>query len=181
MTRTCPDRPGVVAATTGCLAEMSCFITEAAHFGDPESGCFFGRIQFRIDPDGPSFEDVEARLTQAARDLEMDWDLRHELRKHRVMILVSKLDHCLHDLLYRYRSGALDMDITGIVSNHPDLEYLAKSHDLPFHHCPITKETKPQQEAKTTFRVTSTQLSLGNSRKPHWEATLEATPGSQNN
>ncbi len=160
LTMTCPDRTGIVAATAGCLAEMSCFVTEAAHFGDPESGRFFGRIQFRIEAGGPPFEDVEARLAEVAADLEMDWKLRHELRKHRVLIMVSRLDHCLDDLLYRYRSGALDMDISAIVSNHPDLEPLARADDLPFHHFPITPETKPEQEAKWLALVEETKTDL---------------------
>lgn len=160
LTMTCPDRSGIVAATSGCLAEMSCFVTEAAHFGDPESGQFFGRIQFRIEAGGPSFEAVEARFTKVAAALDMEWEVRHELRKHRVLIMVSRLDHCLNDLLYRYRSGTLEMDITAIASNHPDLEHLARTHDLPFHHFPITPETKPAQEAQWMALVEETKTDL---------------------
>lgn len=143
----CPDKAGIVAATTGCLADLSCFITKTSHFADSETAGFFGRMVFRIDQRGLSAKDVRAAFQPIAERFEMTWNMRNLADKKRVLIMVSKGEHCLNDLLYRYRIGAMPMEVTAIVSNHPDLKPLADWHDIPFHHLPITKDTKPAQEA----------------------------------
>ncbi len=160
LTMSCPDRAGIVAATTGCLAKLNCFITKTAHFADQETARFFGRMSFRIDRQGVTVADVRAAFEKIAGDFDMDWSMRNLADKKRVMILVSKAEHCLNDLLYRYRIGTLPMTITAIISNHPDLAPLANWHDIPYHHLPVTKDTKEEQEAKILQIVEDTETDL---------------------
>ena len=160
LTMSCPDKAGIVAATTGCLAELDCFITKTSHFADRETDRFFGRMVFRIDRDGLTSEDVKTAFQEIADRFDMDWNMRNRDDKKRVLIMVSKGDHCLNDLLYRYRIGAMPMEVTAIVSNHPDLKPLAAWHDIPFHHLPISKETKPEQEAALSKLIEETDTDL---------------------
>lgn len=156
LTMTCPDRTGIVAATTGCLADRDAFIIEAAYFADAETEKFFGRIVFRLG-DADSIDDLREAFGIVAKSLQMDWELLDTSKPLRMMIMVTKADHCLNDLLYRYRSGSLNMVIPAIVSNHTDLEPLAKWHDVPFHHLPVTKETKAAQEEKLLELIAETK------------------------
>ena len=133
LTMSCPDKAGIVAATTGCLAELDCFITKTSHFADSEANRFFGRMVFFIDGQDCAEEDVRKAFQIVAERFDMTWNMRNLSQKRRVLIMVSKIEHCLNDLLYRYRIGALPMDITAIVSNHLDLEPLANWHKIPFH------------------------------------------------
>jgi formyltetrahydrofolate deformylase len=160
LTMSCPDKAGIVAATTGCLADLECFITKTAHFADSETARFFGRMVFRIDRKGLSASDVRAAFEKIAERFAMTWTMRNLAEKKRVLIMVSKGEHCLNDLLYRYRIDAMPMEVTAIVSNHPDLKPLADWHDIPFHHLPITKETKPAQEAALLKLVEETNTEL---------------------
>lgn len=157
LTMTCPDRTGIVAATTGCLSEQQCFIVEAAHFADPETVQFFGRIVFQLDADGPSLEAVRCALAGMASKFGMEWNLYDPAEKQRVLIMVTRGEHCLNDLLFRYRSGGLAMEIPAIVSNHMDLKPLADWHEIPFHHLPVIPETKSEQEAKLLKLVEETR------------------------
>ena len=160
LTMSCPDKAGIVAATTGCLADLECFITKTSHFADSETARFFGRMVFRLDQKGLSAADVRAAFEKIAARFDMTWNMRNLADKKRVLIMVSKGEHCLNDLLYRYRIGAMPMEITAIVSNHPDLKRLADWHDIPFHHLPITKDTKPAQEAALLKLVEETDTEL---------------------
>jgi formyltetrahydrofolate deformylase len=160
LTMSCPDKAGIVAATTGCLAELECFITKTSHFADSETARFFGRMVFRIDRKGLSAADVHAAFEKIAERFEMTWTMRNLADKKRVLILVSKGEHCLNDLLYRYRINAMPMEVTAIVSNHPDLKPLADWHDIPFHHLPITKDSKPAQEAALLKLIKNTNTEL---------------------
>ncbi|MBZ0325322.1 MAG: formyltetrahydrofolate deformylase [Alphaproteobacteria bacterium] len=148
LTITCPDAMGIVAAVAGFLADRGCFITESSHFGDVTTGRFFMRTVFQAgagDPlDGPFTDDFAA----IAGRFSMEWRLHDAQRRQRVLIMVSKLDHCLNDLLYRHRVGALKMDVAGVVSNHPDLAGLVAWRDIPFHHLPVTRDSKAAQEEK---------------------------------
>ena len=160
LTMSCPDKAGIVAATTGCLADLECFITKTAHFADAETARFFGRMVFRIDQRGLSAEDVRAAFQKVADRFDMEWTMRNLSDKKRVLLMVSKGEHCLNDLLYRYRIGAMPMEVTAIVSNHPNLKPLADWHDIPFHHLPITKDTKQDQEAALMNIIEETDTEL---------------------
>ena len=160
LTITCPDAMGIVAAVAGFLADRGCFITESSHFGDVTTGRFFMRTVFQAgagDPlDGPFTDDFAA----IAGRFSMEWRLHDAQRRQRVLIMVSKLDHCLNDLLYRHRVGALKMDVAGVVSNHPDLAGLVAWRDIPFHHLPVTRDSKAAQEEKLIDLVEAEKVEL---------------------
>lgn len=147
LTLHCRDVPGIVARVATALFEGGANIVEARQFDDQESGRFFMRVEFTAAPDCEDefrtlFSDIAARF-------EMDWSLRDSTRRKKVLLLVSKFDHCLGDILYRHRLGEMPMDIVGIICNHPR-EVLAVSNigTIPFHHLPVTKDSKAQQEAQ---------------------------------
>ena len=146
LTLACPDRPGLVAAVTGRLFQLGGNIREAQQFDAVDSGRFFMRIGF--DCAGSDAAGIAAGFAEVASRLGMDLRVRATAEKRKVLLLVSKFDHCLTDLIYRLRIGELPMEVVGIVSNHPR-EALngAIGADIPFHYLPITKDTKPQQEA----------------------------------
>ncbi|GGD09457.1 formyltetrahydrofolate deformylase [Aquisalinus flavus] len=144
----CPDQIGVVSAVTGHLAGHACFVEESSDYGDPQTNRFFMRIRFRptlAGFDADAFMDGFAPLRTR---LGMQVDLFERTAKRRVVLMVSKLDHCLNDLLFRYRTGDIRMKIPAIISNHPDLRQLADWHDIPYHHIPVTPATKAEAEAR---------------------------------
>lgn len=144
LTITCPDQVGIVAAISGVLAAQHGNIVESSQFSDTESGRFFMRLVFDLDT--ANHPTLLAAFAPLAAGFNMHWHL-YDPRQHlRVMILVSKAEHCLNDLLYRHRTGALPMQIAAIVSNHRELEHLAEWHSIPYYHLPVTPETKPVQE-----------------------------------
>lgn len=143
----CPSRLGTVDVVTCFLKEQRCYITELSSFDDRLGGRFFIRAEFRPEEEGFNGEAFREAFASRAADFAMDYELTAPGTRLRTVILVSKADHCLNDLLYRYRIGQLPLDIRAVISNHPDLEPLADWHGLPYHHFPITPETKPQQEA----------------------------------
>ena len=159
LTLSCEDRPGLVAAVAGCLAANGGNIVEAQQFDEQSTGRFFMRVVFDVEP-----RDVQL-LTGNFADLadshKLSWQLSAAATRKNVLLLVSKFDHCLGDLLYRQRIGELAMNVVGIVSNHPS-EVLNVSilDGLPFHHLPITKETKPQQEARIKEIVEESKADL---------------------
>jgi formyltetrahydrofolate deformylase len=159
-TISCPDRTGIVAAVAGFLADHDAFITESSHFGDPQTMRFFMRTVFRPGPSTPSLDQFAHKFSRIAERFQMVWGLHDAQRRERVLILVSKLDHCLNDLLHRWRTGDLRVDIPAIVSNHPDLEPLARWHGIPFHHLPITPETRGEQEAAVLKLIDELQIDL---------------------
>jgi formyltetrahydrofolate deformylase len=142
----CPDRPGIVSSVSTLLFKNDANILEAQQFDDLETGQFFMRVVFEI-PGSPAT--LESALGEIAGGLEMSFRLQDTARRKRVLLLVSKLDHCLGDLLYRYRIGELKMEVSGIVSNHPqDALNLTTIGDIPYYYLPVTPETKPDQEAR---------------------------------
>lgn len=144
----CPNRPGIVSKVSTLLFECGGNITEAHQFDDAETGQFFMRIVFTL-ADGARLAELRVKQQILAESLVMRWSLRDRSQARKVLLLASKFDHCLTDLLYRQRIGELDMDIVGIVSNHERATYGAADFGtIPFHHLPITKDTKPQQEAQ---------------------------------
>ena len=149
ITADCPSRTGTVDVVTRFLFEQQCYINEIHSFVDTTENRFFIRVEFRLDSDAIfNQHDFTEQFEQRASQFEMKWQLAPRPYKSKVVIMVSKHDHCLNDLLYRYRTGDLNIEIPAIISNHPDLEELAKWHGIPYYHLPISKETKPQQEAK---------------------------------
>lgn len=158
LTIACPDRVGIVAAISGLLAAHRGNIVESDQFSDTESGQFFMRLMFDLDEMGESA--LLRDFSPLAQEFAMDWRLHDPRRRLRVMILVSKAEHCLNDLLYRHRTGALAMDITAIVSNHRDLAHLAEWHSIPYHHLPVTAETKPAQEREILALIQHTRTEL---------------------
>ncbi|HEY5554499.1 MAG TPA: formyltetrahydrofolate deformylase [Cellulomonas sp.] len=153
----CPDRPGIVHAVAGLLAEHGGNITESQQFGDALSGLFFMRVQ--VDS-AASTEDLEAALTRLAERFSMTWNLDVAGRRMRTLVLVSTAAHCLHDLLFRQQSENLPIDIVGIVGNHPDLAGLAEFYGVPFHHIPVTAATKADAEAALLALVAELDVEL---------------------
>lgn len=145
ITLSCPDRPGIVHAVAGMLAEHGGNITESQQFGDPTSGLFFMRVQVESTA---SRDELTTAMTQVAGQFEMTWTLDVVGRRIRTLVMVSKAAHCLVDLLYRERSQRMPIDVVGVVGNHRDLEDIAAFYGKPFHHVPVTKDTKPEAEAR---------------------------------
>ena len=157
LTLSCPDRPGVVAAVSSLLAGHGCNITESQQFGDREGQRFFMRVQFTATM---AEDDVRAAFAALAPAFAMEFQVRDVAGKPRVLIMVSRFDHCLNDLLYRVRSGSLDIEIVAVVSNHPDLRPLTQSHGIDYHHLPVTPGTKHKQEAEVLALVKHYQVDL---------------------
>lgn len=160
LTIACDDKIGIVAAVAGYLKDQECFILESAHFGDVLTGRFFMRTVFTPKSETYSRKHFKAGFDPIETTFGMEVSLFDEDILPRVLIMVSKFDHCLNDLLYRYRTGDLKMTIPAIVSNHMDLSALAEWHKIPFIHIPVTKETKAEAEAKLLEVVEDTQSDL---------------------
>ena len=160
LTLSCPDKPGLVAGVARLLADHDGNIRDSQQFNDTESNRFFMRIAFDLDSDAAENILLVAFAPFAAQQ-QMDWQVRPTAKRRKVILMVSKFDHCLGDLLYRQRIGELAMEIVGIVCNHPK-EALSISliGDIPFHHLPVTKDTKPQQEAAIKQLVAETGAEL---------------------
>lgn len=149
LTAQCKSEIGTVDAITHLLYQRKCYINEIQSFDDKVSKEFFFRAEFiNTAQDEMPISQLEEEIAPQAEKFDMQWEIRPLKQPTKLLILVSKFDHCLNDLLYRYRTGDLNVEIPAIISNHPDLEDLAKVHDIPYYHFPITKETKPEQEAK---------------------------------
>ena len=148
LTFSCPDVAGIQAAVTTFLFERGAFLEEVASYGDPQTRFFFSRIVFSGAQSGAMDADaIGAGFKTIADRFNMDWRINDAGRKCRTLIAVSQLGHCLNDLLHRWSSGTLPIDVVGVVSNHDALRRLVEWHELPFHHLPITRETKAAQEA----------------------------------
>lgn len=150
LTLACPDRPGITARVTGFLFERHCNILDAQQFNDRAEAGGTDRSFMRVvfDPDGSTAESLRADFAALAGEYAMAWKMAVEDRPRRTIILVSKFDHCLVDLLYRWRTGELPIDPVAIVSNHPrEAAIRVEIGDIPFHHIPVTPDSKPQAEA----------------------------------
>ena len=161
LTLSCPNRPGIVAAVSTALYEGGFNISEAQQFDDAETGRFFMRVAVNSATPTPGADDLRARFTEIARRFEMVWTLRGADEKKKVALLVSRFDHCLVDLLYRWRSGELSMDPVCVIANYPRDTYAhIDFDDIPFHHLPVTKQTKMEQEAQLweTVRASGADL-----------------------
>ncbi len=142
LTITCPDRTGIVAGVSGFIAEHGGWVLEAAQHGDLETGKFFQRIEILAEslPFGP--DEFAERFAPLASELQLRWNLTDSDIPKRVVILVSKEDHCLADLLYRLRTGDLPCTVPLVIGNHPDLEPLVRAAGIPFAHIPVTADSK---------------------------------------
>jgi len=161
LTATCTSKLGTVDVVTRFLFENQCYITEMHTFDDTNNCNFFIRAEFTNDADSAlSLDELRAKFSDEAARFDMQWAIRDPRTPERVVIMVSKFDHCLQDLLHRYRTGHLNIEIPAIISNHPDLKELADWHGIPYYHFPITAETKPQQEAQVMTVVENTQADL---------------------
>lgn len=148
LTIACPERPGIVHAVTGFLLEQGRDIVELKQFGDRRAGQFFMRVDV-AGADAPALtKAMSAAFEPIAQALDAQWTLVPKGTKRRVLIMVSKFDHCLNDLLHRARLGELPIDVVAVVSNHRDHEELVKWHQIPFFHVPVTADTKPAAEAR---------------------------------
>ncbi len=154
----CTDRPGLMAKVTGLLFHNQGNVLESQQFNDQETGLSFMRIVFELQSD---IQSLQEKFEMLAKEYDMKWHMRFAGHKQRVLLLVSKFDHCLGDLLYRARIGELKMDVAGVVSNHPR-EVLKNSilGDIPFYHLPITPETKSHQEGQIKRLIEETQAEL---------------------
>ncbi|MDU0348146.1 formyltetrahydrofolate deformylase [Actinomyces sp. MRS3W] len=157
LTLSCPDRPGIVHAVSGALARRGGNITESKQFGDEVSGLFFMRVQVLTTVPR---EELEKDLEELARTYEMDWSLDEVGRRVRTLIMVSKEGHCLTDLLFRARSQGLPIDVVGVVGNHEDLRPVADFYGVPFHHIPVTKDTKETAESQLLELVAALDVEL---------------------
>ena len=146
LTLSCPDRIGLVHAVSGFLAERGGNIEEAAQYNDPGTGLFFMRVQFACAQ--LTHEELKAQLATFAAPYQMNWRLHARAEPMRTVIMVSKEGHCLNDLLFRWKSGLLALDIRAIISNHREFYQLAASYNVPFHHFAVTATSKSQVEAK---------------------------------
>lgn len=147
LTLSCPDQMGIVAAVANFLLREQCNIIDSAQFRDDANQRFFMRVDFTTDrnEEAAHIRDLFAAI---AAEFNMGWTIHDANVKHRVILLVSKFGHCLNDLLYRYRIGALPIEIPAIVSNHRDFYQLAASHNIPFHYLPVNSDNREKQEQK---------------------------------
>jgi formyltetrahydrofolate deformylase len=157
----CPATSGIVAAVASYLADNGCYISEMAQFDDEVSGTFFMRAVFRLNNEHANdLPIIEQGFADTASKFDMQWEIHSLAKPMRVLLMVSKYDHCLSDLLYRYHKGEMDMTITAIVSNHLDLRPMAEREGIRFIYLPVTKETKEQQEGELLKIVEDTKTDL---------------------
>lgn len=158
LTLSCPDKPGIVHAVTGMLAAQKLNILDLQQFSDPTSEKFFMRVHFGH---ADSAAALDAPLAELAEQLKFDsYDVRPTSQKPRVMLMVSKIGHCLNDLLFRTKTNQLPIEIPMIVSNHPDFRPLAESYGVDFHHLPVNKDTKLEQERQILDLIRANDIEL---------------------
>ncbi|MBM9475206.1 formyltetrahydrofolate deformylase [Nakamurella flavida] len=146
LTLSCADRRGIVWTVAGFLADQGCTILDSQQFGDASTGQFFMRVHLRSEVGAIEVDDLRARFDPVATEFAMTYQLADTARPARLVVMVSQQGHCLNDLLFRSRSGALPAEIVAVVSNHRDFEDLVTWHGLPFHHIPVTADTKQAAE-----------------------------------
>jgi formyltetrahydrofolate deformylase len=157
LTLTCPDRKGIVHAVSGFLLEHGGNIEEAAQYNDHDTGLFFMRVSFAC---ALPQDQIQADLAPFAQGFSMDWKLHSARQPMRTVLLVSQQGHCLNDLLFRWKSGLLALDIRAIISNHRDFYQLAASYNVPFHHLPVSKDSKAQVEQRQLEIINGEQAEL---------------------
>jgi len=164
LTLSCPDQRGIVHKVSGFLAGHGCNIIDSAQFGDQDEKRFFMRVHFAREDVSVSDEVLRGDFARLGEDMRLEWELRDAHYKPRVLLMVSKIGHCLNDLLFRYKSGLLPVEIPAIVSNHMDFYQLAASYNIPFHHLPLAagapESAKLAQEARIIDLLDTHQIDL---------------------
>lgn len=159
LTVTCPSTRGIVAAIANYLADQGCNITDSSQYDDSETGNFFMRVSFEFDG-SLDLDTLNGGFDDVAKEFGMEFAFHDQSEKMKVIIMVSRFGHCLNDLLYRWRIGALPIDIVAVISNHMDYQKVVVNHDLPFHCIKVTKENKPAAEAQIMDIVNDTGAEL---------------------
>src|SRR5579859_4237034 len=149
LTLSCPDKPGIVYAVASFLVQHSGNILASQQYGESPDGRFFMRVHFTVPPPGLALAGLERDFSWVAEAFHLSWQLHDQAARVRTLIMVSRLGHCLNDLLFRWKTGALPVDITGVVSNHGDFAELAETYRIPFHHLPVTPGTKAAGDGGT--------------------------------
>ena len=147
LTLSCPDKQGIVHAVSSYLFMTGCNIEDSQQFGDHDTGLFFMRVHFSAD-EQVTVDKLRASFTAIGDAFHMDWQINRADARTRVVLMVSRFGHCLNDLLFRARTGALPVEIAAVVSNHTDFAELVGSYGIPFHHIPVTKDTKAEAEGR---------------------------------
>jgi formyltetrahydrofolate deformylase len=164
LTLSCLDQRGIVHRVSGFLAEHGCNIIDSAQFGDGQSQLFFMRVHFAAEESSVGDEVLRREFAALAATMQMNWQLHDAHKKPRVMLMVSKIGHCLNDLLFRYKSGLLPVEIPAIVSNHTDFYQLAASYNIPFHHLRLapgaSESAKRSQEQRVLDLVQENGIEL---------------------
>lgn len=155
----CPDQPGIVHSVSSFIVTVGGNITESQQYEDRDTELFFMRVAFDV-ADSTNLDNVRGAFAAVAERFSMKWKLVDTARKERVMLMVSQYEHCLNDLLFRHRSGALDVEIPLIVSNHRDLEEMAAWYGIPFVHVPVTADTKAEAEVALRTLVAENNVDL---------------------
>jgi formyltetrahydrofolate deformylase len=148
LTLSCPDKPGIVYAVSSFLVQHSANILASQQYGEAPDGRFFMRVHFTVPPPGLPLADLERDFSWVAEAFHMSWQLHDQAARVRTLIMVSRLGHCLNDLLFRWKTGTLPVDVVGVASNHGDFAELAESYRIPFHHIPVAPQTKAAAEAR---------------------------------
>jgi formyltetrahydrofolate deformylase len=160
LTLSCADRPGIVHAVSGVLLEQDCNIVDSQQFGDVRTGRFFMRVHFAAPASAAPVESLRAAFAPAGAAFGMEWQMTPADERPRLMLMVSRLGHCLNDLLYRQSIGALRADIAAVVSNHPDFEPLARSYGIAFHHLPVAPPDRAAAEDRLLELIASLDVDL---------------------
>ncbi len=148
LTFSCPDRVGIVARVTGFFAGLGGWILSSSQHADADSARYFMRIEVKADSLPFDHAELRRRFAAVAAEFDMTWRISDSTVKRRLLLMVSTQEHCLYDLLARWQSKELDVDIAGVASNHEVFRGLVEWHGIPFHHIPVTKETKPEAFAE---------------------------------
>ena len=165
LTLSCPDKPGIVYAVSSFLVQHSANILASQQHGQSPGGRFFMRVHFSVPqhsvpPSGPPLADLERGFSWVAEAFHMTWQLHDQAVRVRTLIMVSRLGHCLNDLMFRWKTGSLPVDVVGVVSNHDEFGELAASYRIPFRHIPVTPETKARAETQLLEVIDGTGADL---------------------
>jgi formyltetrahydrofolate deformylase len=160
LTLSCPDKPGIVYAVSSFLVQHSANILASQQYGESPDGRFFMRVHFCLPPPGRPLAELERGFSWVAEAFHMAWQLHDQATRVRTLIMVSRLGHCLNDLLFRWKTGSLPVSVVGVVSNHDDFGELAASYRIPFHHIPVTSETRAAAESQLLEVIDGTGADL---------------------
>ena len=160
LTLSCPDKPGIVYAVASFLVQHSGNILASQQYGESPDGRFFMRVHFCLPPPGRPLAELERGFSWVAEAFHMAWQLHDQATRVRTLIMVSRLGHCLNDLLFRWKTGSLPVSVVGVVSNHDDFGELAASYRIPFHHIPVTSETRAAAESQLLEVIDGTGADL---------------------